>query len=243
MYRNYQDEEFNQKNNFYNRNHNNNNYNYNYYNNNHQFKNFYNCKRNNKKNDNYNKKEKNIIDNNNKLIENPQVNILQNNKTDKNFNTNNNNKNSENDFALNCKLNFSIKSEEKLIDNFSVNNSIQGDSFNSVEEKNEFKNDDQCIFTEKNYIEDNTKTNTNSNTPVSASPILACHKKSIISIKNEIKLNDSKDYIDKSSNENLETNLINQEKKEEQSFKENEKNNFKNYESLHSDVMQKHGII
>lgn len=79
-------------------------------------------------------------------------------------------------------------------------NSHQVDSLKSIEDNITFKNSVQNTFNEKNYIEDNTKTNTNSNTPVNISPITAYHKKSINSIKNEIKLDDSKDYNEKINN-------------------------------------------
>lgn len=130
------------------------------------------------------------------------------------------------DTETKCKLNFSIKEEETLNDDVFFNNKTQLDSYNSVEEKTMLKNPDQSISIEKNYIEDNTKTNTNSNTPVSTSPVIACHKKSINSIKNEIKLNDSKDNIDKSI-ENLNTTILTtQQKTEEPILNMNQSINF-----------------
>jgi len=236
------------------------------YNNQHYFKNIYN-KRNYQTNVTYKTLEKNIVKN--KHIENYLPNNFHASERDSNYKNDNDYEKRNNqsfgitlkntqikeqseeficDSDLNYKLNFSIKHEEKQIENFSVNNSLQVDSYNSLEEKNNLKNADQSILTEKNYIEDNnTKTNTNSNTPVSASPVIACHKKSINSIKNEFKLDDSRDNNTnnnkkKTNNENSDGKLYNDEKKEELICKVNYIDNFGTNESNNSKLIQQKSI-
>jgi len=73
------------------------------------------------------------------------------------------------------------------------------DSFTSNEEKKNSINTEADFLNEKHYVEDNTKTNTDSNTPVNASPLYASHNKSIHSSKNENKELNENSYFETNS--------------------------------------------
>ena len=222
---NYQDDEFYQ-NQYYNKSKNSNN----------QYKNFPN-KKNIQKNFDLNYQERNIKDNksvevplyyNQVIYESAEANDYVSKENSVNAEKNTQVRTQSDEINLkndkNTKLNSANKQEEKIKDYISVDNSIQVDSYNSVEENNTLKNAYPGNFNEKNFIEDNTKTNTNSNSSVNVSPIIPYNKKSINSIKNENKLDDSREYNGKTYD--YKDVILNQaqETKQELNYMTNDKN-------------------